>query len=63
MTAAGVRKDARALNSTDGPGRTSDPEAAIRVRTLWKRYGSVEAVRGISLDIRPGEIFGLIGPD
>lgn len=38
-------------------------DAAIRVRGLWKRYGAVEAVRGITLDIRRGEIFGLIGPD
>jgi len=39
------------------------PQNAIHVRNLWKRYGTVEAVRGISLDIAEGEIFGLIGPD
>ncbi len=37
--------------------------AAIRVRALSKRYGALEAVRGIDLDIGDGEIFGLIGPD
>jgi ABC-2 type transport system ATP-binding protein len=37
--------------------------AALRVRDLWKRYGSVEAVRGISFEVAEGEIFGLIGPD
>jgi ABC-2 type transport system ATP-binding protein len=37
--------------------------AAIRVRGLTKRYGAVEAVRGIDLDVHEGEIFGLIGPD
>jgi ABC-2 type transport system ATP-binding protein len=37
--------------------------AAIRARGLWKRYGPIEAVRGIDLDIGQGEIFGLIGPD
>ncbi|MGH6953258.1 MAG: ATP-binding cassette domain-containing protein, partial [Alphaproteobacteria bacterium] len=36
---------------------------AIQVRGLTKRYGAVEAVRGIDLDVRTGEIFGLIGPD
>ncbi|HKA20265.1 MAG TPA: ATP-binding cassette domain-containing protein [Blastocatellia bacterium] len=36
---------------------------AIHVESLWKRYDSVEAVRGISLDVSQGEIFGLIGPD
>src|ERR1700680_2327708 len=39
------------------------PEPAIRVENLWKRYGTIEAVRGITLDVRQGEIFGLIGPD
>jgi ABC-2 type transport system ATP-binding protein len=37
--------------------------AAIRVRELWKRYGSIQAVCGISLEVAQGEIFGLIGPD
>ncbi len=36
---------------------------AIRVRGLVKRYGTLEALRGIDLEVRPGEIFGLIGPD
>jgi ABC-2 type transport system ATP-binding protein len=38
-------------------------DTAIRVENLWKRYGAVEAVRGISFSVRRGEIFGLIGPD
>ena len=36
---------------------------AIGVRGLVKRYGAVEAVRGVDLDVQMGEIFGLIGPD
>ncbi len=36
---------------------------AIRVRNLRKSYGTLEAVRGIDLEVRTGEIFGLIGPD
>lgn len=35
--------------------------AAIRVSGLWKRYGSIEAVRGVAFDVGAGEIFGLIG--
>ncbi len=37
--------------------------AAIDIRSLWKRYGTLEAVRGISLEVKRGEIFGLIGAD
>ncbi|HYI94457.1 MAG TPA: ATP-binding cassette domain-containing protein [Bryobacteraceae bacterium] len=38
-------------------------DLAIHVHNLWKLYGDVEAVQGIDLDVRRGEIFGLIGPD
>ena len=41
----------------------STPAPAIRVAGLTKRYGGVEAVRGIDLEVPHGEIFGLIGPD
>src|SRR6202046_3505102 len=41
----------------------SPRRTAILIRDLWKRYGAVEAVRGIDLEIGEGEIFGLIGPD
>ena len=36
---------------------------AIRVRDLRKRYGRVEALRGISFEIEEGEVFGLLGPN
>ena len=38
-------------------------ELAVRVRGLVKSYGPVQAVRGIDLDIRHGEIFALLGPN
>ena len=36
---------------------------AIEVSDLRKSYGSVEAVRGLSFDVRRGEVFGLLGPN
>jgi ABC-2 type transport system ATP-binding protein len=38
-------------------------QIAVRVENLRKSYGSLEAVRGVSLEVNQGEIFGLIGPD
>jgi len=35
----------------------------IRVSNLVRRYGDFEAVKGISFDVREGEIFGLLGPN
>jgi len=35
----------------------------IRVNQISKRYGDVEALRRVSFEVKPGEIFGLIGPD
>ncbi|HHF55715.1 MAG TPA: ATP-binding cassette domain-containing protein [Thermoplasmatales archaeon] len=36
---------------------------AIEVRNLVKRFGSIVAVNGISLEIEYGEIFALLGPN
>ncbi len=41
----------------------SDPAPAIEVRELCKRYGDYEAVRGIDITVRRGEVFGLLGPN
>jgi ABC-2 type transport system permease protein len=37
--------------------------AVIAVRGLRKSYGSVEAVAGIDLEVRRGEIFAFLGPN
>jgi ABC-2 type transport system ATP-binding protein len=36
---------------------------AIEVRGLRKRYGELEAVRGIDFQVARGEVFGLLGPN
>jgi ABC-2 type transport system ATP-binding protein len=38
-------------------------EYDITVENLVKRYGSIEAVRGISFTVSRGEIFGFLGPN
>ena len=37
--------------------------AAIDVHELRKRYGDVQALDGVSFDVRGGEVFGLLGPN
>jgi ABC-2 type transport system ATP-binding protein len=37
--------------------------SAIAVRDLRKRYGELEALRGISFEVQQGEVFGLLGPN
>ena len=37
--------------------------SAVKVEALEKDYGKVKALKGISFEIKEGEIFGLIGPN
>ena len=38
-------------------------EPAIRVENLSFSYGDIEAVKGVSFDVQPGEILGFLGPN
>ena len=38
-------------------------EPVVRVTDLVKRYGEIEAVRGINLEVTAGETFGFLGPN
>jgi ABC-2 type transport system ATP-binding protein len=37
--------------------------SVLQVENLIKRYGDVEAVRGLSFSVAEGEVFGLLGPN
>jgi ABC-2 type transport system ATP-binding protein len=37
--------------------------ATIDVVNLTKRYGDVEALRGVTFSVGEGEVFGLLGPN
>jgi ABC-2 type transport system ATP-binding protein len=51
-------------SNIEHPGpQISNPAIAIEIRGLRKSYGNLEAARGVDLEIRRGEIFGIIGPD
>ena len=36
---------------------------AIQIDNISKHYGKVEALKSVSFSVKPGELFGLIGPD
>jgi ABC-2 type transport system ATP-binding protein len=41
----------------------SDSAVAIEVRDLQKRYGAFDALRGLDVTVRRGEVFALLGPN
>jgi ABC-2 type transport system ATP-binding protein len=52
MTRSRPRRTVRAMTET-----------VISVKGLAKRYGDVQAVRGVDLEVRRGEIFAFLGPN
>jgi branched-chain amino acid transport system ATP-binding protein len=41
----------------------SNIQPVLKVTDLKKAYGAIQAVGGVSFEVRPGEIFGVIGPN
>jgi ABC-2 type transport system ATP-binding protein len=41
----------------------TQPGPVISTRALTKRYGNIEALTELTLDVRSGEIFGFLGPN
>jgi ABC-2 type transport system ATP-binding protein len=42
---------------------TIDEGPAVAVEGLSKRYGDLEAVKGVEFEVAPGEVFGFLGPN
>ena len=55
-----ISKEYGADQAAAGP---AGPEPVVSVRGLVKRYGGHEAVGGIDLEVRRGEIFAFLGPN
>src|SRR5207247_8197664 len=45
------------------PGAIALRMSALKARALRKRYGALEVVSGLDLEVAPGECFGLLGPN
>ena len=51
-----------ATDATDATNATESGVAAVSLRGLRKRFGTVDAVSGVDLDIADGEFFAMLGP-
>jgi len=61
MTKSGTQNSR--VHGTATPDGDGAGGIVIRVRGLHKHYGDIEAVRGIDLTVRKGEIFAFLGPN
>ncbi|MBF0542822.1 MAG: ABC transporter ATP-binding protein [Candidatus Riflebacteria bacterium] len=63
MTENSISKSSNLVSNSSYGNKDGKLGNGITVRGLKKSFGKLEAVQGIDLDIRAGEIFGLVGPD
>ena len=56
-------KRTRAQSPAGAPGAPWPEDIALGCRDLVRSFGAVPAVRGLSIAIREGELYGLVGPD
>ena len=57
------RRPTRSPATVDPLTASSHTDSVVRVRGLRKRYGGLEAVAGVDLDVYRGEIFAFLGPN
>lgn len=56
-----AERGAAGARTAGGDAQTSSP--VVQVRAITKRFGVITAVEDVTFDIRPGEIFGILGPN
>jgi ABC-2 type transport system ATP-binding protein len=56
-------KAASRERAAGSPGSTAGAGPAVEVTSLHKRYGALEAVKGVSFSIERGEVFAFLGPN
>ncbi len=47
----------------DEAARGAAGAPVLECRDVWKGFGGVQALKGVTLDVRQGEILGLVGPN
>jgi ABC-2 type transport system ATP-binding protein len=47
----------------NSPTDVSTTKNAIELRSVSKKFGDITAVNGLTLEVRKGEMFALVGPD
>lgn len=58
---AAAAPDSAAAQTDGTAARAGEAAPRVSLRGIEKRFGSVHALRGVDLDIMPGEVLGLVG--